>query len=345
MKAVVLTAYGDVGNFVLRDVPDPKAERGAIVVRMAGGSINPIDWKMRSGAAKDRFPVQLPAILGRDAAGEVIEVGPGVDAFAVGDKVLGLVWQAYAERVAAPVDAWARLPAGLDVVDAGALPLILLTGAQLAEEAVRPVPGHVVLVTGAVGSVGRAALFGARAAGAKVWAGVEVATRGGGEARSVRRRRARRRGGLEPSAYARRHRRYRRRRIDQEAYDKLKPGGVIQRRRRADRREGARLHRACVHGTPELRDAIDLRHGGRPTGAGHPDCEAVPPRARGRGTSARGEGKAGGQGRSRGLTRNAGCQVGGDDRSSGTDEASWKRGGVATGPWRDACSSTSWRYP
>src|SRR5580658_6449181 len=108
MKAVVLTAYGDVGNLELRDVPDPKVEAGAIVVRMAGASINPIDWKMRSGSAKERFPFQFPAILGRDVAGEVIEVGAGVDAFAVGDKVLGLVWQAYAERVAATVDAWAK---------------------------------------------------------------------------------------------------------------------------------------------------------------------------------------------------------------------------------------------
>ncbi len=177
MKAIVLTAYGDVGNFELRDVPDPKAERGAIVVRVAGASVNPIDWKMRSGAAKERFPVQFPAILGRDVAGEVIEVGAGVDAFAVGDRVLGLVWQAYAERAAAPVDAWAKLPAGLDLVDAGALPLVLLTGAQLAEEAVRPAPGSVVLVTGAVGSVGRTALFGALAAGANVWAGVRKSQR------------------------------------------------------------------------------------------------------------------------------------------------------------------------
>jgi NADPH:quinone reductase-like Zn-dependent oxidoreductase len=113
MKAVVLTAYGDVGKLELRDVPDPKAEPGAIVVRMAGASINPIDWKMRSGVAKDRFPVQFPAILGRDVAGEVIEVGAGVDTFAVGDSVLGLVWQAYAERVAASVGSWAKLPAGL----------------------------------------------------------------------------------------------------------------------------------------------------------------------------------------------------------------------------------------
>jgi NADPH:quinone reductase-like Zn-dependent oxidoreductase len=172
MKAVVLTGYGDVDKLELRDVPDPKAERGTIVVRMAGGSINRIDWVIRSGAAKGRFPIQFPAILGRDVAGEVIEVGAEVDAFAVGDRVLGVVSQGYAERVAGPADAWAKLPAGLDVVDAGALPLILATGAQLAEEAVRPALGDVVLITGAVGSVGRAALFGARAKGAKVWAGV-----------------------------------------------------------------------------------------------------------------------------------------------------------------------------
>lgn len=174
MKAFVLTDYGDIGKLEFRDVPDPKAQPGAIVVRMAGASINPIDWKMRSGAAKARFPLQFPAILGRDVSGEVIEVGAGVEGFAVGDKVLGLAWQTYAERVAAPVESWAKLPAGLDVVDAGALPLILLTGAQLAEEAVHPARGDVVLVTGAVGSVGRAALFGARAAGVTVWAGVRT---------------------------------------------------------------------------------------------------------------------------------------------------------------------------
>jgi NADPH:quinone reductase-like Zn-dependent oxidoreductase len=177
MKAVVLTDYGDVDKLELRDVPDPRAAQGELVVRMAGASINPIDWKMRSGAAKARFPLQLPAILGRDVAGEVVEVGAGVDGFAVGDRVLGLVWRGYAERVAAPVDAWAKLPAGLDVVDAGALPLILLTGVQLAEEAVRPARGSTVLVTGAVGSVGRAALFAARAAGANVWAGVRASQR------------------------------------------------------------------------------------------------------------------------------------------------------------------------
>jgi NADPH:quinone reductase-like Zn-dependent oxidoreductase len=177
MKAVVLTGYGGIEKLEVRDVVAPRAERGAIVVRMAGASINPIDWVIRSGVAKDRFPVRFPIILGRDVAGEVIEVGAEVGGFAVGDHVLGVVSQGYAEQVAGPADAWARVPAGLDVVDAGALPLVLATGAQLAEEAVRPASGDVVLVTGAVGSVGRAALFGARALGAEVWAGVRKSQR------------------------------------------------------------------------------------------------------------------------------------------------------------------------
>jgi NADPH:quinone reductase-like Zn-dependent oxidoreductase len=177
MKAIVLTAYGDVDKLELRDLPDPHPDAGAIVVRMAGASINPVDWKMRSGEAKERFPVTFPGILGRDAAGEVVEIGKDVTAFAVGDRVLGLVKGAYAELVSAPVEAWAKIPTGLDVAEAGALPLILLTGAQLIEEAVNPSEGAVVLVTGATGSVGRVAVFAAKSRGAKVWAGVRSSQR------------------------------------------------------------------------------------------------------------------------------------------------------------------------
>jgi NADPH:quinone reductase-like Zn-dependent oxidoreductase len=177
MKAVVLTAYGDVDKLELRELPDPHAGPGAIVVRMAGASINPVDLKMRSGAAKNRFPVEFPGILGRDVGGEVREVGKDVTAFAVGDRVLGLVQSSYAELVVAPASVWARIPAGLDVAEAGALPLALLTGAQLIEDAVKPAEGSVVLVTGALGSVGRVAVFAAKKRGAKVWAGVRASQR------------------------------------------------------------------------------------------------------------------------------------------------------------------------
>jgi NADPH:quinone reductase-like Zn-dependent oxidoreductase len=95
-----------------------------------------------------------------------------VTGFEVGERVMGLIVGGYASFVVAACEAWARVPAQLDLADAGALPLALLTGAQLIEEAIRPQEGDVVLVTGAVGSVGRVAVHVAKARGAKVWAGV-----------------------------------------------------------------------------------------------------------------------------------------------------------------------------
>jgi NADPH:quinone reductase-like Zn-dependent oxidoreductase len=175
MKAVVLRAYGDVSNFELREVPDPKVGPGEVKVRMAGASINPIDWKLRTGHYHAFMPLELPAVLGRDASGEVVEVGPGVTAFKVGAKVMGRVEGGYAELVVAPADAWAEVPAKLNVADAGALPVVVLTGAQLADEAVNAAPGQLLLVTGATGSVGRVAVFVAKARGAKVYAGVRGA--------------------------------------------------------------------------------------------------------------------------------------------------------------------------
>lgn len=174
MKAVVLERFGGPEVLRLADVPEPKAGPGALRVRVIAASVNPVDWKLRSGALQARMPLELPAILGRDAAGEVLEVGAGVRGFSPGDRVLGLVWGAYAEQVSAPVDAWARLPASLDQRDAAALPLVVLTGAQLMEEAVSPQPGATVLVTGALGGVGRAAIHAARLRGARVLAGVRA---------------------------------------------------------------------------------------------------------------------------------------------------------------------------
>jgi NADPH:quinone reductase-like Zn-dependent oxidoreductase len=177
MKAVVLTGYGDVDRLELRDVPDPKPGPGEVKIKVAAAGINPIDWKLRSGAAKRIMSLQFPAVLGRDVSGEVVETGPGVTAFRLHDKVLGLVWHGYAEEVVAPADALARVPDGLDVRDAAALPLVTLTGAELIEEAVQPQKGDLVLVTGGVGNVGRSAVYAAKRLGARVIAGVRAAQR------------------------------------------------------------------------------------------------------------------------------------------------------------------------
>jgi NADPH:quinone reductase-like Zn-dependent oxidoreductase len=172
MKAIVLTAYGDVSRLELKKLPRLTPGPGQIKVRMAGAGINPVDWKLRSGALQDFMPLTLPAVLGRDVSGEVFQVGPGVTQFAVGARVMGLVTGGYATFVVASCDAWAMVPTKMDLVDAGALPLVLLTGAQLIEEALGTQAGDVVLVTGALGSVGRVAVFAAKARRAKVWAGV-----------------------------------------------------------------------------------------------------------------------------------------------------------------------------
>jgi NADPH:quinone reductase-like Zn-dependent oxidoreductase len=174
MKAVLLHAYGGVDQLRLEDVPDPRPGHGEVLVRVISTSINPVDYKIRAGMLKERINLSFPAILGRDVAGEVTAVGEGVTKFRTGDKVMGLVNHSYAEYLTARADDLAAIPAGLDPNDAGILPLIALTGAQLIEEGVQPKTGEAVLVTGAAGAVGRTAVFVAKQHGARVVAGVRA---------------------------------------------------------------------------------------------------------------------------------------------------------------------------
>jgi NADPH:quinone reductase-like Zn-dependent oxidoreductase len=175
MRAIVVPAYGPASVLELRTLPDPTPGPGEVAIRMAGASLNPVDWKQRSGALRDWMPLQFPAVPGRDVSGTVVSVGPGVTGahLAPGARVLAWIADgAYAEIVLAPAAACVPVPATLELADASALPLVLLTGVQLAEEAVDARAGDVVLVTGATGSVGRVAVFAAKARGAKVIAGV-----------------------------------------------------------------------------------------------------------------------------------------------------------------------------
>jgi NADPH:quinone reductase-like Zn-dependent oxidoreductase len=172
MKAVLLKAYGGVDQLSYEEVPDPKPSTGEVLVKVSGTSLNPIDWKIRAGYLKDRMPLQLPAILGRDVAGMVVAAGPGVTRFKLGDKVMGLVNHSYAELLTAKADDLALIPEGLNMDDAAVIPLVSLTGTQLIEKGVKPKAGDQVLVTGALGSVGRTAIYVAKIHGALVIAGV-----------------------------------------------------------------------------------------------------------------------------------------------------------------------------
>lgn len=172
MHAVVLNSYGGIDQLEWKEVPSPRPGAGEVLVKLAATSINPIDWKLRKGEAKARMPLDLPAILGRDLSGEVIALGAGVTHVRVGDHVLGLAMHTYAEEVVAKAEILAPLPAGLAATDGAALPLVVTTGAQLVSEAVRIERGQSLFITGAVGGVGRAAVFVAKQRGARVIAGV-----------------------------------------------------------------------------------------------------------------------------------------------------------------------------
>ena len=172
MKAIVLHEYGPSSNLKYEDFPDPKPGPGEVLVAIRAASMNPIDWKMRSGAAKGMFPVTFPAILGRDFAGVVRELGEGVKDFAVGDRVFGLTLGSYAELCAIKATDLAKIPDGLDMTAAATVPLVSITGDQLMREGTAAQRGQTVILTGAVGSVGRCALFAAAEIGAQVIAGV-----------------------------------------------------------------------------------------------------------------------------------------------------------------------------
>ncbi len=174
MKAVVLYEYGPPSNLKYEDFPDPKPAEGEVLVRVSATSVNPVDYKMRSGAAKERFPVQFPGVLGRDLAGVVREVGAGVTSFEPGDRVFALTSQTYAELCVVKASELARIPEGLEMTTAAAVPLVSVTGNQLVLDGARVQPGQTILITGALGSVGRCAVFSAKEIGAKVIAGVRA---------------------------------------------------------------------------------------------------------------------------------------------------------------------------
>ncbi|HEX4581080.1 MAG TPA: NADP-dependent oxidoreductase [Acidobacteriaceae bacterium] len=174
MKAVVIHGFGGVDQLHIQNVDDPPVGAGEVLVRVRATSVNPIDIKIRNGSAAKLMGVELPAILGRDLAGEVVRMGDGVTGFSKGMRVMAMANGTYAELTTVKADVLAPIPDKLSFEQAAALPLVLITGAQLIERAIKVEPGWTVLILGAVGNVGRTAVHVAQERGAKVIAGVRA---------------------------------------------------------------------------------------------------------------------------------------------------------------------------
>lgn len=173
MKAVQMLGYGPADQLRYGEVPTPVPAPHEVLVKLAATSVNPIDWKIRRGDRKATMTATFPLILGRDVSGTVSATGSGQSAFQPGQRVMALGNHAYAEFVAVASAALVPIPEGLDLEQAGALPLVTSTGAELMER-LQPSRGMKVLVTGALGGVGRTAVYVALQAGAHVVVGVRA---------------------------------------------------------------------------------------------------------------------------------------------------------------------------
>src|SRR6204780_822245 len=171
MKAVVVHQYGGPEVLKFEDYPDPVPGPGEVLVRVPAPSGNPIDYKRRAGLTKDFYPMKFPSLIGVDISGTVVNIGPGVEGFSVGDQVFAMADNTYAELCVVKAAVLAKVPKGLDLIQAAALPLVTTTGNQLLS-ATGIKAGQTVLVVGAAGNVGRSAVFTAKERGATVIAGV-----------------------------------------------------------------------------------------------------------------------------------------------------------------------------
>jgi NADPH:quinone reductase-like Zn-dependent oxidoreductase len=165
MRALQFTSYGGPEVLSWADAPDPHAGAGQVRIAVQAASVNPIDWKLLSGAMSGGHPMTGTGYLGYDAAGVVDEVGPEVNDISVGDDVFGRGQNTHAEY--AVLDSWARKPPSVDWAVAAAAGVAGETGERglrlLGAQA-----GDTVFIDGGAGGVGAVTVQMALARGARV---------------------------------------------------------------------------------------------------------------------------------------------------------------------------------
>lgn len=173
MKAILMTQPGAADTLEARDIPEPlMTEPTQIKVRLRAAGVNPIDTKIRRNGLLGPGP--LPAVLGCDGAGEVIEIGAEVDRFQVGDRVwfchggLGIEPGNYAEFTVLDQRWAAPMPRTLDFEEAAAGPLVLITAWGMLYDRGRLQAGQTALIHAGAGGVGHVALQLAKLRGARV---------------------------------------------------------------------------------------------------------------------------------------------------------------------------------
>jgi NADPH2:quinone reductase len=172
MKAMVLNAYGEPSGFSLQELPMPVPASGEVLVRVEACGINPADTKMRQNGP--HHAPRLPAVLGLDLAGTIVQVGQDVQGWQVGDEVYGCAGGVRglpgtnAEYIAVDPQLLAPKPRSISMRDAAALPLVAITAWLSLFERAKIEPGQSVLVYGGIGGVSHIAVQLAAWHGARV---------------------------------------------------------------------------------------------------------------------------------------------------------------------------------
>jgi len=182
MRAMIINRFGDSSVFELAEIPKPQPKSNEVLIKVEASSVNPVDYKIRDGRGAFLCP-SFPAILHPDCAGTVEEVGDEVTDFSVGDRVYafasGIAGKpgALAEYMPADVRMIAKIPDGLSVEQAAALPLVSVTAWYAMVDLADIQPGQSVLIIGGTGGVGHVALQLAKERGATVAATVGNSTK------------------------------------------------------------------------------------------------------------------------------------------------------------------------
>jgi NADPH:quinone reductase-like Zn-dependent oxidoreductase len=183
MNAVIIERYGGIEELRMRDVPVPEIKEDQVLIEMHATSINPYDWKIRSGSLKDMVPLRFPIILGWDAAGVIVQKGGKVERFDVGDRVFARPRTSnrgcYAQYVATEEKMLAAMPKNLGFEKSASIPLVALTAWQCLVDLGKLQAGERVLIHAGGGGVGRMAIQIAKLIGA------HVATTGSGKNRQA----------------------------------------------------------------------------------------------------------------------------------------------------------------
>lgn len=167
MRAVRCHAYGEPESLVVEDVPSPAPGAGEVLVDVGAASVNYPDVLL----VRNEYQIHVPPPFtpGSDFAGTVRALGPGTDGWAVGDRVCGTVFVgAFAEQVVAAAATLMQVPAGVTLVAAAAFPVAYATAWEALRMTAGLRPGETVLVLGAAGGVGSAAVELAKVLGARV---------------------------------------------------------------------------------------------------------------------------------------------------------------------------------